>query len=99
MNRVEFIDSIQGIEYPRVLVDFFDHFIALKEIVQDYGSIKVLNTNTNSITFSIQFTEPSILNVALNALNSLNGFIVIYGRSISIGVEILTDSELKITLI
>ena len=34
MNRVQFFNSIGGIQYPRMIVDFFDHFIALKQIVE-----------------------------------------------------------------
>ena len=45
MNRIQFFDSISGIQYPKMIVDFFDHFIALKQIVEDKGSVTVDNNN------------------------------------------------------
>ena len=38
-----------------MLVEFFDHFIALKQLVEDYGRVSVHKTDGNSITFSISF--------------------------------------------
>ena len=46
-SRLEFFESISDIEYPLMLVKFFDHFIALKELVQDYGdTLEVLTSLT-----------------------------------------------------
>jgi hypothetical protein len=36
--------------------------------------------------------------LALNIINQNNGSIIVYGRPISIAVEILTDLEIKIYL-
>ena len=98
VNRIDFLESVSGINYPVMLVDFFDHFIALKQIVEDSGNVNVLGSDNSSIEFSISFNTHSALELALNTINSLNGIIVIYGRPISIQVEALTDSELKINL-
>lgn len=97
-SRVQFIESVSGIQYPEMIVDFFDHFVALKQIVQDSGNVQVLNCNKNSICFSIKFDSIDSCNLALSTINSLNGRIVIYGRPISIGIEVPTDSEIKISL-
>ena len=98
MDRVNFIESVSGIKYPRMIVDFFDHFIALKQIVEDSGKINVINHDNTSITFSIIFNSPNAKDLALYTINSLGGNIVIYGRPILIHVEVLTDSEIKINL-
>ena len=98
MDRVNFIESVSGIKYPRMIVDFFDHFIALKQIVEDSGKINVTNCDNTSITFSIIFSSPDSKDLALHTINSLGGNIAIYGRPILIHVEVLTDSEIKINL-
>ena len=97
-SRVQFLESVSGIQYPEMIVDFFDHFVALKQIVQDSGKVEVLNFDKNSICFSIKFISSESCNLALNTINSLNGCIIMYGRPISIGVEVPTDLEIKISL-
>ena len=54
MDRINFFGSVSGIEYPEMIVNFFDHFIALKQIVEDSGTITVLNSDDKSISFSIE---------------------------------------------
>ena len=99
MNRVQFFDSISGIKYPEMLADFFDHFVALKQIVEDSGTINVLNNNESSIMFSITFKNNSVLMSALNTINILNGSIVIYKRHIAINVKnVPTDNMIIINL-
>ena len=99
MDRVTFVESLKGLNYPMMLVDFFDHIIALKNIVEDSGSITVLDTEESSIRFSILFSSEKNLNMALNVINSLNGFIFIYGRQIMINTEVLlTDKTINIKL-
>ena len=66
MNRIQFFDSISGIQYPKMIVDFFDHFIALKQIVEDKGSVTVDNNNDSSIEFSIIFKSNSDRDLALS---------------------------------
>lgn len=98
MNRVDFIESVSGIKYPEMIVDFFDHFIALKQIVEDNGKVNVINSDNNQITFSILFSSYEDKTLALSTINSLGGYIAIYGRPISILVDVLTDLEIKISL-
>lgn len=98
MDRVNFLESVSGIQYPEVMVVFFDHFIALKQIVEDSGTVNVLKSDEKDILFSIRFNSKQSRDLALNIVNSLNGNIIVYGRSILINVEILTDTEIKINL-
>ena len=99
MDRVTFVESLQGLNYPMMLVDFFDHIIALKNIVEGSGTITVLNAEESSINFSILFSSEKNLNMALNVINSLNGCIFIYGRQIMISTEVLlTDKTINIKL-
>lgn len=98
MDRINFIESVSGIQYPKMIVDFFDHFIALKQIVEDSGNINVLNVGNNSIEFSIKFNSIDAKMMAINTINSFGGIINIYNRPISIYIENLTDTELKINL-
>ena len=99
MDRVAFVESLQGINYPMMLVDFFDHIIALKNIVEDSGTVSVLETDENSIKFSIVFSNEKKYTMALNLISSLNGYINIYGRQLMIQVEVNpTDKTINIKL-
>lgn len=99
MNRLNFIESVSGINYPEMIVTFFDHFIALKQLVEDSGSIQVLDSSDTSISFSITFNDINMKMNALNVINSCGNAIVIYGRCITIQVEELSVNSIKINLI
>lgn len=98
MNRVNFIESVSGIKYPEMIVTFFDHFIALKQLVEDSGTVQVLNSSNDSISFSIIFQTMDMKNVALNTIQSCGNTIIIYGRYITIRVEELSENSIKINL-
>ena len=93
MDRVDFIESVNGIIYPEMIVNFFDHFIALKEIVQDSGKVNVISESSNKISFSILFNNIECMNKALSVIS--NGFIVIYGEQLRLDVEpVSTDLQI-----
>lgn len=98
MNRVNFIESVSGIKYPEMIVTFFDHFIALKQLVEDSGTIQVLNSSNDSISFSITFQNTDMKIAALNTIQSCGNTIIIYGRYITIQVEELSENSIKISL-
>lgn len=98
MNRIDFFDSISGIQYPEMIINFFDQFIALKTIVEDSGTVTVLNSTDKYIEFTISFKNEELMNIAYSTLMSLNGFIVIYGKSIKINTEIYNPCCIKIIL-
>jgi hypothetical protein len=96
VNRLEFFDSISGIQYPRMIVDFFDHFLALKQLVEDTGKISVYDSANGSIIFSIIFATPDIKNQAI--LNIQPGVVNIYNRPINVSFRNISDTELIIEL-
>lgn len=98
MDRINFIENVSGIHYPEMIVDFFDHFVALKQLVEDSGTVRVLNSTNNSISFSIEFKNSDIKTAAVNVINSLNGTIIIYNRPISIAIEITSEDTIIINL-
>ena len=85
MDRIAFLESISGIQYPEMIVEFFDQFLALKYLVEDYGQIYV-----------IKFTDVEYRDKALS--NVQTSSVVIYGKPISINLEILSETEIKFTL-
>ena len=100
MDRIQFFESISGIDYPHMLVDFFDHFLALKEIVENSGKINIpQQENTNKhITFDIEFSDSKAKETAVDLINN-NGSIMIYDRPIYINIIGLPVDDLnKITL-
>ena len=42
MDRIAFFQSIAGIDCPETVLLFFDHCLALKQIVQDYVATPAL---------------------------------------------------------
>jgi hypothetical protein len=98
MDRCTFFNSISGILYPEMLVDFFDQFVALKQIVEDSGKVTVLESNENQIVFSIMFNSIEYKNIAMEMIQNAGYQIAIYGRIMNIRLEVLTDNEIKIIL-
>ena len=96
MDRIAFLESISGIEYPEMIVEFFDQFLALKYLVEDYGQISVQEKSTNGISFVIKFTDVEYRDKALS--NVQTSSVVIYGKPISINLEIVSETEIKFTL-
>lgn len=97
IDRISFLDSVSGIQHPEIIVEFFEHFIALKQIVENYGSIAVIKNTKASISFLVEFASNEAMQHAL--LNIPNPpYFVIYGRQIKVSVEILTDRVLQIQL-
>ena len=96
MDRIAFLESISGIEYPEMIVEFFDQFIALKYLVADYGQISVQEKSTNGISFVIKFTDIKYRDKALS--NVQTSSVVIYGKPISINLEIISETEIKFIL-
>ena len=96
MDRIAFIESISGINYPEMLVHFFDQFIALKKLVEDSGSINVESSTDKSITFIANFKNAATKNSAISNIST--GSVVIYGRPIMVNVEDISSTELRFIL-
>ena len=86
-NRLVFFDSISGIIDPRLVVIFYDQFIALYNLVgyRDNTNISVDNYSENVIRFSVLFPTAKDKKEALMQLQS--GNMIIYGRTISFIIE------------
>lgn len=100
MNRIDFFESIDNIQYPSMIVDFFDHFIALKKIVEDSGKITVINSENNqNIDFSIEFLSTEHMDMAIKIIESNKGIIEIYGRPMNIYIQPLSKKVIKISIV
>lgn len=98
MDRITFFNSISGIDYPKMLVKFYDQFLALKELVIEPSLVNVIsNLEDEHITFSIKFTNKNDIQYTLSILNSYN-LINVYGKMITVNIDSLTDTELILTL-
>ena len=97
INRLQFFESVNGIQYPDMIINFFDHFLALKSLVEDNGFIEVVFSNKDSIGFNITFKDKSNTTKAINYIVA-NPRILIYGRFISVRVNILTDKKIEVIL-
>jgi hypothetical protein len=101
MDRVQFFESISGIQYPYMLVEFFDHFLALKQIVENSGKVIVPHQiDNNKISFDIEFSNKKAKEDAVNLINNCTSMVMIYERPIYININGLPvdDSRLNIEL-
>ena len=97
MDRLSFLESVSGIEHPELIQEFFDHFLAIKQIVENNGTVSVIKNTKNSIQFLVEFNNPKAQTLALGQLTT-NPYIEVYGRPIRVDVEILTDRLVQIKL-
>lgn len=99
-DRVSFIKSITGINYPDMIVKFFDHFLALKEIVDNSGSVSISSkqlSDQDRISFNIRFSDPSGVEKAAQDITQ-RPVLNIYDRQISVAMEVLSKNEIQIIL-
>ena len=95
MDRLTFFNSISGIKYPEMLVEFYDQFLALSQLLWNRPcAIVVIDNSGKSISFSINYKDDPDLPSYLSNFR----YHVVYGRSIGIYSEVLSDCELKLTL-
>lgn len=88
MDRVQFFESISGIQYPYMLVDFFDHFLALKQIVENSGKVIVPHQiDNNKISFDIEFSNEKAKEDVVNLINNCTSMVMIYERPIYIHIN------------
>lgn len=97
-NRLEYFDSISGITDPRLVVIFYDHFLALYNLLgyRDNLSISVDNYSDRMIRFSVLFSTAKDKKEILTQIQS--GSMLIYGRQISIIVENATVRSISVQL-
>lgn len=98
MDRIAFFNSISGIDYPYMLVNYYDQFLALKELVTGCSTINVLSSDNAGITFNIVFGEPRFKDQTLSIINKFPGRILIYGKFVPVIIDNLTDIEITLTL-
>ena len=98
MDRVSFLDAVSGIHYPDMLLTFFDHFITLKELIEDSGKVNVNNSANDMIEFDVEFNSPAKQKMALQQINESGGIVIMYQRVIHINCNVLADTKLKIML-
>lgn len=99
MDRLSFFKNINGISYPDMLVNFFDHIIALKQIINENKcTISVEKNNNTSIEFIVDFNDPQYLNNTMQDISNHGNVVVIYNRTMTVHAEVLADATLKIKL-
>ena len=64
MDRMQFFNHINGITYPNMLVDFFDHFVALQQLIKT-NSCVVTVTNVGENNSGIEFIDSMYIIIRL----------------------------------
>lgn len=99
MDRIQFFESISGIDYPYMLVDFFDHFLALKQIVENSGKVIIPQQISNDrISFNIEFSNKKAKESALNLINNCTSMVMIYDRPIYININGIPVDDLNLNI-
>ena len=94
MDRMAFFNCISNVDYPEMIVKYFDQFAALHSIVQEFEYIQVDSTDENSISFLIEFSSPQSMGKVLSVPDT----IVIYGRPLTIIKDTIEGNKLKLTI-
>lgn len=92
MNRVNFLNSVSNLSYPRMVFDYYDYFLALKNIAEIGEKISVDNATNNSIKFLVAVNNASEKNEIMRRAQS--GIIDIYGRPITIHSELVSNKKI-----
>lgn len=92
MNRVNFLNSVSNISYPRMVFDYYDYFLALKTIAETSEKISVDDATSNSIKFLVAVNNASEKNEIMKKAQS--GIIDIYGRPIVIHSELVSNKKI-----
>lgn len=98
MDRVSFLDAVSGINYPDMLITFFDHFITLKELIEDSGKVNVNSSSASMIQFDVDFNSKHKRDLALHQIESSSGVIITYQRPIHVRSNVLSDTKIEIIL-
>ena len=94
MDRLTFFNSISGIKYPEMLVEFYDQFLALKQLLSDKPcAISVLDSSDRTISFMVECRDSDLVNYLVTI-----PMYVVYGRTISIYSEILSSKQIKLIM-
>lgn len=95
MDRVQFVESIHDEISPDEIVQFFDHTMALYNLVGKSENIEISGNveNSISISFSIKFQDGSQALSMQNKIHTIyNNSIAIYGRMFQINDRIESNT-------
>ena len=87
INRLVFFDSISGIIDPRLVVIFYDQFLALYNLLGYKGNVSISVDNYSDRVIRFSVTYPTAKEKKENLAMLQSGNMIIYGRNISIIIE------------
>ena len=100
MDRVEFINSIKdpnGGNKENLLLNFFDHYMILYELIERVDDIEVINSDSSSVSFKLKFSDPKILNRTVEKLKT-QSMLMIFEKYYNISYSDITENTVNITI-
>lgn len=98
MDRISFINKIDGITSPELISQFFDQFMALETMMEDNCTISVVGNTDKYIEFQVNFPDKRSAGLIIQNILRPEKVINMYNRPISINVEVLAETSIKIRL-
>ena len=98
MDRVSFINRIDGINCPELISQFLDQFIALDSLIDDKCLVALLSNTDTAIEFQGNFPDKRSAGLAIQNILRQDHIIQVYNRPIKVHVEPLAESVVKIRL-
>lgn len=100
MDRIEFSNRInlQGENFADTLLRFFNQEMLLYNMVDTIDDIRVINNDTNYISFELSYKNPIDASNLFNKLSTLENAIL-YGRQYNVSCELLSDRSLRIIIL
>ena len=99
MDRVEFINSIKDPNGNKenLLLNFFDHYMILYELIEKVDDIEVVNSDNTSVSFQLKFSDPMILNKTVEKLKT-QSMLMIFEKYYNISYSDITENSVNITI-
>lgn len=102
MNRIEFMHSIdqKGREFASTVIGFFDQYMALYTMVENYENVNIINDSNESETviFTLNFDSEDKAVQLMNIIAASGNTIIIYDRRFTIAVKPISNLSLSISL-
>lgn len=99
MDRVEFIKSIKDPNGNKenLLVNFFDHYMILYDLIEKVDDIEVTNSDNTSVSFQLYYSNTETMNKLIEKLKA-QSMLMIFEKYYNISYSDITDNTVNITI-
>lgn|SRR5574344_1661273 len=100
MNRIEFVQSIKrdnSITLADIVVNFFDQYMFLYDLVDTVDSVSIIDHNTSSISFRLDYSTKEPVEQLQEKLYNIP-IAMIYGLNYYVRSSRIEDNSIMISI-